>query len=230
MKKNMPFSMRRCLCGPVFVLAIFSVCILSTDLAFGEAGSGDTPISLNMEQRPLVEVLAMITKTTGHQFIIDEAWLDMPVSISVEAIPLHTALKLIFADLSNAIVYRSDGDIKIIIYTEAPPKDVDSTSQDNSTAPQPEPPAATEQEPDSPQPDTSDAETDHRDATAETQPAEDAEATDEKTTPEETDNPDAEIVDKQDESTEAVPENQRSEDSAPEEEQSQPENNEAAQP
>jgi len=113
----------------VLVSAIFLACFLVSVCGAAQTAPGDEPISLNVEERALGEVLAMITKSTGHAFIIDPHWLDMPVTISVRAIPLHRALKLIFSDLSNAIIYQSNGNIKILIYSEAAEQDRDPVSQ-----------------------------------------------------------------------------------------------------
>jgi hypothetical protein len=119
----------------VLVSAIFCVCLLTAAGVAGETASGDESISLNFEQKPLGEVLATITKITGHAFIIDAQWLDMPVSIAVKATPLHKALKIIFADINNAIIYQADGKIKIMVYNEAPQKDKGSASQQTASQP-----------------------------------------------------------------------------------------------
>ena len=117
----------------VFFCVIFCTCFLTTVYAAGETGSGDELISLNVEQKPLREVLAMLTKITGHAFIVDDQLQDMPVSISAKAIPLHRALKIIFADINNAIVYQSDGKIKIIVYNEVSEKNKQSASQQTAS-------------------------------------------------------------------------------------------------
>jgi nucleosome binding factor SPN SPT16 subunit len=93
----------------------------------------------------------MITKITGLAFIIDAQWLDMPVSISVEATTLHKALKYIFTGINNAIIYRSDGNIKIIVYSETPEKDKESVSQRTASPEEPVSSPATEQESESSQ-------------------------------------------------------------------------------
>jgi type II secretory pathway component GspD/PulD (secretin) len=119
------------------VSAIFLACFLASVCEAAQSAPGDEPVSLMVEELALGEVLAMITKTTGHEFIIDPQWLDMPVTISVQAIPLHRALKLIFSDLSNAIIYQSNGNIKILIYSEAAKQDKDSVSQSTESPPSP---------------------------------------------------------------------------------------------
>jgi len=168
----------------VLVSAIFCTFFLTTVCAIGETASGDEPISLNVEQRPLGEVLAMITKITGHVFIIDDQWLDMPVSISVKATPLHKALKFIFTDINNAIIYKSDGKIKIIVYSEPSEKDKGSASQQTASPPETASSPGTEQEPESSQETAPEPETDNLPDTAEeggAQPGEEQESAEEQT-------------------------------------------------
>jgi hypothetical protein len=114
----------------------FLVCFLPTVCAAAGPTPSDEPISLNIEEQPLGEVLAMITKMTGNAFIIDDQWIDMTVSISVEAKPLHKVLKSILSDLNSAIIYRSDGEIKIIIYGETAEPDEAAASQRAESEPE----------------------------------------------------------------------------------------------
>lgn len=169
----------------VSVSAIICTCFLMTVCASGETASGDEPVSLNFEQRPLGEVLTTITKITGHAFIIDDQWLDMPVSISVKATPLHRALKFIFTDINNAIIYRSDGKIKIIVYGESSEKDKGSGSRRTASPPQAASSSAPEQQPgSSPEAAPAETETDNLTDTAEegeAPPPEEQESTEEQT-------------------------------------------------
>ncbi len=184
------------------VSAIFCTCFLTTVCAIGETASGDEPVSLNVEQRPLGEVLAMITKMTGHAFIIDDQWLDMPVSISVKATPLHKALKFIFTDINNAIIYKSDGKIKIIVYSETSEKEKKSVSQKTTSPPESASSPATEQESESSQEAAPEPETDNLPDNAEeggAQPGEEQESAEEQT-----ENPTEEAAEEQGESTEAA--------------------------
>lgn len=133
----------------VFVCVIICLC-LSTGVCYaGATTASDTPVSLNVEDRPLGEVLAMITKATGHTFIIDDQLLDMPVSISAVATPLHKVLKSIFTELSNAIIYKSDGSIKILVYSEALEQDKESASQTTESSSESESSPPSEHEPES---------------------------------------------------------------------------------
>jgi hypothetical protein len=186
----------------VLVGAIFCTCFLMAAYAAGETASGDEPVSLNVEQKPLGEVLAMITKTTGHAFIIDDQWLDMPVSISVKATPLHRALKFIFTDINNAIIYQSDGKIKIILYSEAPEKDKGSASQQTASPPETASSPATEQESESSQEAVPEPETDNLAEPAAEDGAQSGE--EQKSAEEQTENPAEEGAEEQGGSTEAV--------------------------
>jgi len=167
----------------VNVSVVLWVCFLATVCTAEQKAPGDEPVSLTIRERPLGEVLGMITKMTGHTFIIDNQWLDMPVSISVEAIPLHKALKFIFADTS----YQSNGIIKIIIYSETAGPNKGSGSQSTEPASPPEESesaAAAKQEPESSQDVASDNETDgsadHAEEASES-PAEEQQPADEQT-------------------------------------------------
>jgi type II secretory pathway component GspD/PulD (secretin) len=186
----------------VFFCVIFCTCFLTIICAAGETASGDEPISLNVEQRPLGEVLAMITKITGHAFIIDAQWLDMPVSISVKATPLHKVLKFIFTDINNAIIYKSDGNIKIIVYSDTPEKDKGPVSQKPTSPPETGPSPSTEQESESSEVAAPEAETDNSADTVkedEAQPTEEQESAEE-----ETENTGDSTAEDQSENTEAV--------------------------
>jgi len=165
----------------VLVSAIFLACFLVSVCGAAQTAPGDEPISLNVEERALGEVLAMITKSTGHAFIIDAQWLDMPVSISVKAIPLHKALKNIFSDLNNAIIYRADGTIKILVYGDTPEQDDRAVSQETASPEEPASSPATEPESESSQEAVSEEETDRSADSAEereAQPAEEQESAD----------------------------------------------------
>ena len=186
----------------IFFSVIFCVCFLATVCTAAQAAPGDEPISLNFEERPLGEVLAMITKITGHAFIIDAQWLDIPISISVEATPLHKALKYIFTDINNAIIYKADGNIKIIVYSEIPENDKGSVSQGTASPEESASSPAAEQESESSQEAAPDDETDNSAESTEeggAQRSEEQESTDE-----ETDDTAAGTTEGQGESTEGV--------------------------
>ena len=146
MKTNLSISMCRWFSAMIFFGAILGICIFSAADARGATEFRDELISLNLENRPLGEVLDAITEKTGHTFSISEEWLDFPVSVTVSNMPLHRVLKSIFTNLNNAIIYKSDGSIKIMVYAE-------SDSSTTGSAPQAEvsvPETQSSQETDSP--------------------------------------------------------------------------------
>jgi len=73
-------------------------------------------ISLDIKNKPLGEVLEDISAETGYQFSIDESWNKFPVTASIKNEPLHKGLQRILRNLNNAVIYGSDGTIKIKIY------------------------------------------------------------------------------------------------------------------
>jgi hypothetical protein len=73
-------------------------------------------ISLDIKNQPLGEVLENISAETGYQFSIDKSWNDFPVTASIKNEPLYRGLKRILRNLNNAVIYGSDGTIKIKIY------------------------------------------------------------------------------------------------------------------
>ena len=163
MKASLSFSMCRWFRGTIFFGAVLGICIFSAADARGATEFRDELISLNLENRPLSEVLNAITENTGHTFIISEEWLDYPVSVTVSDMPLHRVLKLIFANLNNAIIYKSDGSSKIMVYAE-------SVSSTPSSAPQagasvPETPSSQEMGPETEAPGPADQEDQTQDIT-----------------------------------------------------------------
>ena len=75
-------------------------------------------ISLEIENQPLGDVLEDLSAETGYQFSIDESWNDFPVTASIKNEPLHRGLKRILRNLNNAVIFGSDGTIRIKIYEQ----------------------------------------------------------------------------------------------------------------
>jgi hypothetical protein len=108
--------------------------IILGGLFFGAAYSpavdrfaGDEPISLNVKNEPLGDVLGKIAQATGYQISVSESWADMPVTATFKDVPLQKGLKRILGNTNNAIIYGAGGKIKIVIYDKAsaggrPPK------------------------------------------------------------------------------------------------------------
>jgi hypothetical protein len=105
-----------------FVLRIlFGMVVVSFYLAFpctvdGAVSFRNELFSLEVNKKPLSDVLNQISETTGYEFEIAEQWDDFPVTVAFVDLPLHEGLKRILNGLNNAVIYDSDGKIKILIY------------------------------------------------------------------------------------------------------------------
>jgi hypothetical protein len=95
--------------------------IFDPSTSFGEKSVADEIISLDVTDQPLGEVLEKISDAAGCQFSIDASWEGYPITASFKNEPLYRVLKRIFRDLNNAVIYKSDRTIKIIIYDESAP-------------------------------------------------------------------------------------------------------------
>lgn len=76
----------------------------------------DERITVNVNNKPLGEVLTSISRSTGYAFELEDSWRQHPVTAQLEDIPLHAGLKRLLDGLNHAIVYLPDGRIKIMIY------------------------------------------------------------------------------------------------------------------
>ena len=77
-------------------------------------------VSLNVKDRPLGDVLALISRATGCEFLLDPSWQKVPVTANVENAPLSVALKRVLGGLNHAIVYQPQNRVKIVIYEASP--------------------------------------------------------------------------------------------------------------
>ena len=108
-------------CRPVGVPLIFFILICCCGLFLSapancENSVAEEVISLEIKNQPLGEVLEDISAETGYEFSIDESWLNFPVTASIRNQPLHIGLKRILRNFNSAVIYGSDGVIKIKIY------------------------------------------------------------------------------------------------------------------
>lgn len=85
---------------------------------FCENSVADAIVSLNAADQELGEVLKNISIDANCRFIFDKGWEDYPITAIFDDEPLYRALKLIFRDINNAIIYGEDRTIRIIIYDE----------------------------------------------------------------------------------------------------------------
>jgi hypothetical protein len=100
----------------------FLICLM---VMFGPSSAvcqdsvADEIISLDVKEKPLGEVLEDISAAIDCQFSVDGKWEDYPITSSFENKPLHKALKLIFRNLNNAVIYGSERTVKIVIFNES---------------------------------------------------------------------------------------------------------------
>lgn len=78
-------------------------------------------ITLNVQNTPLGAVLEKIEADTDLKFNIDEQWKDVPVSVTLEKIPLDKALQRILVNLNNVVIYGSNDQVKIVVFGKAAP-------------------------------------------------------------------------------------------------------------
>jgi type II secretory pathway component GspD/PulD (secretin) len=102
----------------VFSGLICCLWLLIPMTADGKDTFAEEIISIDVKGQPLVEVLEDISNATGYQFSIQENWKEYPVTASIKNEPLYRVLKKLLKSLNNAIIYESDGSIKIMIYGE----------------------------------------------------------------------------------------------------------------
>ena len=79
-------------------------------------------VSLNVKDRPLGDVLALISRATGCEFLLEPSWQKVPVTANLENAPLSVALKRVLSGLNHAIVYQPQNRVKIVIYEASPPR------------------------------------------------------------------------------------------------------------
>ncbi|UCF95460.1 MAG: hypothetical protein JSW39_15370, partial [Desulfobacterales bacterium] len=104
---------RRFLFGAAVFLSFAIVAPVAGELAFG-----DEPITLDVKDEPLGDVLDRITEITGYKFIVGDEWKDTPVTAIFQNLPVHKGLKKILENLNHVIIYSAGGIIKINIYDE----------------------------------------------------------------------------------------------------------------
>jgi hypothetical protein len=118
MNHHVQYFVRRRTITHFFRNLIFCSVLFMPLTATATESVADEIISIDVEEQPLGKILAEISEETGYQFDIHESWQDFPITASFGEEPLHKALKKILRTLNNAIIYGSDGVIKILIYGE----------------------------------------------------------------------------------------------------------------
>ena len=116
-----------------FFIIFFLMCFRAdmVQQAIGAESQDEPYISLKVNNRPLSDVLKIITSDTGFRFKLNGDWNSYPVNASFENISLNRALKIILQGLNHVIIYDSNKSIKIVVYGEV---DSDKTGS-HSTQP-----------------------------------------------------------------------------------------------
>jgi len=136
----------------VFVLSFLSTTVNTCHNAMGQVSTEEPHISLNVKNKPLGDVLKIISEDTGYKFKLNNQWAGYPISASLKNMPLHQTLKRILGRLNHTIIYESDKRVNIVIYADtdsrkinqSPIKSFSSQIQKNEQDPAPSPEALPE--------------------------------------------------------------------------------------
>ena len=180
----------------ILSIALIVLVTLQTHSHAGDKGIEPTnqmpeelPVTISVQNEPLVQVLNKIGDETGITFSVDVQWKTYPVSVSLYKAPLHKGLKRILANLNNVIIYESDNKVKILILGKIEPSKKGPKYQPTPVYQKPGPATAPKPEPEEPDGEPeSETEIDSKKVGA---PAADASDSDEKEESEETQAEDA---------------------------------------
>lgn len=117
------------------ILCLLCFCTDYVQQAIGSQSGNEPYVSLKAKNLPLDRVLNKLAQDTGLNFQINHQWKSYPVNASIEAQPLHQALKQILRGLNHAIIYERDKSIKIVVYGKMEPQDRNSNFVRHSTLP-----------------------------------------------------------------------------------------------
>jgi hypothetical protein len=90
-------------------------------------------VSLRINNLPLGEALATLSRDTGYRFHLDSQWKTYPVSVNASHIPLEKVLKRLLRNLNHSIIWESENAIRIMVYGES--EAADSTHAVSFAAP-----------------------------------------------------------------------------------------------
>jgi hypothetical protein len=110
----------------VFILSLLCLHVGIIQQTIGSESKDEPHISLEVENKPLGDVLKKITLDTGFEFKLNDQWSSYPVNVSMENMPLHRGLKLILRRLNHTIIYESNKIIKIVVYENLDSRKTDS--------------------------------------------------------------------------------------------------------
>jgi hypothetical protein len=93
----------------IIILLLFAVILAifgsgSVHAQASEGVSGAMFISLETKNKPLKNVLNDITQKTEYTFTVDPRWHNLPVTVTLNNVALHEALRVILKDFKIAII------------------------------------------------------------------------------------------------------------------------------
>jgi hypothetical protein len=100
------------LCLIAFATALFG----AVEAAAAQPASREPIVSLTVNNVPLGEALAALSRDTGYRFHLNSQWQAHPVSVDVSNIPLEQALKRLLRNLNHSIVWETEDTIRILVY------------------------------------------------------------------------------------------------------------------
>ena len=100
-----------------------TICLLAGILIFcigADAKSTSDEVKfLQVQNKPLSQVLQQLSQISGYTFTYDAEWADLNITVRVKSLSLEKTLRKILANMNFAIVYQADDNIKIRIYGKA---------------------------------------------------------------------------------------------------------------
>ena len=96
-------------------LTIIACIPISTTFSVASAKETKSDIfSLKFENKPLMAVIDTISEITGSEILVNEGWEKLPVTVTLNQVTLHRALRRIIGKFDHAIIYNA-GNNKIYI-------------------------------------------------------------------------------------------------------------------
>ena len=95
------------------LLVLFLLClggmlptVLSPNPCLGsESGEEPTVFSLDVRDKPLIEVMNKISKLTGYDIAVTGKWAYLPITVSIKNASIHEALNKVLSKFNHTIVF-----------------------------------------------------------------------------------------------------------------------------
>jgi len=92
----------------------------------------DKKITLEAKNQPLSQVFHRLSQSTGYTFTYNDEWADLNISVNVVNLDLEKTLRKILSKHNFAILYETDGNIRIMIYDDTSEMPDARTTHDRS--------------------------------------------------------------------------------------------------